>query len=151
MSDTPNPNAPSVSFSLTVKSASDALAFYTAAFNAVELYRMPSPDGGTFHAEFMLGNTRIYMSDEAEGWHAKALPEGTMAPCLFAISVDDPDTAFKQAVEAGAKPLNEPEDHFWGSRSGMVLDPFGYRWSLTKQVEEVPPEEIMRRASELFG
>jgi len=143
--------APSVSFSLTVKSAADALAFYTAAFNAVELFRMPSPDGGTFHAEFMLGNSRIYISDEAPDWHATALPEGTKAPCLFAIAVDDPDAAFKQAVEAGATALNEPTTHFWGSRSGMVLDPFGYRWSLTKQVEEVSPEEMGRRAKELYG
>jgi len=149
MSDTPNP--PTVAFSLTVKSTSDALAFYSAAFNAVELFRMPAPGGGTFHAEFMLGNTRIYISDEAESFHAKACPEGAMAPCLFAISIDDPDAAFKQAVEAGGTPLNEPETHFWGSRTGMILDPFGYRWSLTKQVEEVAPEEIMRRAGELFG
>ena len=55
---------PTVSLSLTVKDSSRALAFYQQAFGAEELFRMPSPEGGVAHAEFMIGNTRIYISDE---------------------------------------------------------------------------------------
>jgi len=142
---------PTVSFSLTVKNGNDALDFYTRAFGAKELYRMPTPDGGVAHAEFMIGSTKIYLSDESPCWHAEAMPEGTRASCLFDITTDSCDDAFKRAVEAGGKPLNEPEDQFWGCRSAMIQDPFGYRWSFGQFIEEVSPEEMARRAKELFG
>jgi PhnB protein len=77
--------APTVSLSLTVKDAAKALDFYAEAFGAVEIFRMPIPDGGVAHAEFMIGNTRIYISDESEAWHAFAMPEGTTAACLFRL------------------------------------------------------------------
>ena len=112
---------------------------------------MADPGGGVAHAEFMLGNTRIYVSDEAPEWHAGAMPEGTMASCLFGIATDDCDASHERAVAAGAKPLSGPQNHFWGIRSALVLDPFGYRWSLGQQIEEVPPEELARRAKEALG
>lgn len=142
---------PTVSFSLTVKDANKALAFYTEAFGAKELFRMPTPDGGVAHAEFMIGNTHIYISDESEEWHAFAMPDGTMASCLFSVMTDDCDAAYKGATGAGAESLSEPENQFWGSRSAIVKDPFGYRWSLNQQIEEVSPEELTKRAEALFS
>jgi len=144
-------NEPTVAISLTVKSASDALAFYSKAFGAKELYRMPTPGGGVAHAEFMIGNTKVYISDESPEWHAEAMPDGMKASCLFSIQTDDCDASFKQAVATGGKALNEPEDQFWGMRAAMVEDPFGYRWSFGQLIEEVSPEEMARRAKELFG
>ena len=144
-------NESTVSISLTVKSASDALDYYTRAFGAKELYRMPTPDGGVAHAEFMIGNTRVYISDESPEWHASAMSEGTRASCLFAIKTESCNNSHKQAVEAGGESLMEPEDQFWGIRSGMIQDPFGYRWSFGEFLEEVSPEEMARRAKELFG
>ena len=142
---------PTICISLTVKNTAEALEFYARAFNAKELFRMPLPDGGVGHAEFMIGNTRVCISDESEEWHAYAMPDGMAAPCLFAIQVDNCDQAFEQAVTAGAKTLNEPIDYFWGMRSAMVNDPYGYRWALGQRVEEVSPEEMMKRAKDLFG
>lgn len=144
-------NAPTVSFSLTVKDAAKALQFYSAALGAQEVFRMPSPEGGIAHAEFVIGNTHIYMSDEAPDWHAYAMPEGSMASCLFSIFVEDCDASYEQAVKAGAEPMSPPQDQFWGMRSAIIKDPFGYRWSFGQQVEEVSPEELMKRAQALFG
>lgn len=141
---------PTVSLSLTVKKAADALAFYECAFGAKELYRLPTPDGGVAHAEFTIGNTRMYISDEAPDWHAVAMPAGASASCLFSIATDDCDASFQRALDAGAVPLSEPQDQFWGERSAMIQDPFGYRWSFGQQIEDVSPEEIMRRAHELY-
>lgn len=141
---------PSVSFSLTVKDSSAALDFYSRAFGAVELVRMPMDDGGIAHAEFKIGDTQICMSDESAEWHAEAMPEGAKASCLFTISVEDCDAAFKKAVAAGGEVLNEPETHFWGMRSGMIRDPFGYRWSMGQVIEELSNDEVMKRAQELF-
>jgi PhnB protein len=142
---------PTVAFSLTVKDANKALNFYTEAFGAKEVFRMPTPDGGVAHAEFMIGNSHIYISDEAAEWHAFAMADGTMASCLFSVMTDDCDAAYQQAISAGAESLNEPIDQFWGTRSALVKDPFGYRWSLNQQTEEVSPEELMKRAEALFS
>ena len=142
---------PTVSLSLTVKDTARALEFYGNAFGAQELFRMPSPDGGIAHAEFMLGNTHIYISDEAAEWHAFAMPEGAAASCLFSIATDDCDRAHQQALSAGAESLSEPQDQFWGTRSSVLKDPFGYRWSLSQKIEEVSPEELAKRAEAFFS
>lgn len=142
----PSPTEPTVSLSLTVKDSTKALKFYGDALGAEEMFRMPLPDGGIAHAEFALGNTRIYISDEADEWQAYAMPEGAMASCLFAIMTDDCDAAYQRAIKAGAQSLSEPEDRFWGTRSALVKDPFGYRWSFNQVIEEISPEELARRA-----
>ena len=146
MTDIP---APTVTFSLTVKDTSRALAFYKDAFGAEELFRMPTPDGGVAHAEFMIGNTRIYISDEYEDYHAFAMPAGTTASCLFSILVENCDTAYQRALAAGAETLSAPADQFWGTRTAVLRDPFGYRWGLNQIIEELSMEEIERRAREL--
>ncbi len=146
----PNP-IPTVAFSLTVKDANRALAFYTDALGAKEVFRMPTPEGGVAHAEFTIGNSHIYISDESEEWHAFAMADGTTASCLFSVATDNCDSAYKQAIDAGGESLSEPTDQFWGSRSAIVKDPFGYRWSLNQQIEEVSPEELMKRAQALFS
>jgi PhnB protein len=146
-----NMSEPTVFLSLTVKDSAKALEFYAKALGAKEVFRMPTPDGGIGHAEFAIGNTHIYISDEASDWHAYAMPEGSTASCLFAIAVDDCDRAYEQAVKAGADSLSQPQDQFWGVRSAIIKDPFGYRWSFGQRIEDVTPEEIAKRAQALFG
>ena len=146
-----NQITPSVSLSLTVKNSADALDFYARAFGAEELYRMSIPGGGIAHCEFTIGNTRIFMSDEAEPWHAYAMPDGAKSSCLFSLAVPECDAAHSKAVAAGATALTEPEDQFYGARSSVLLDPFGYRWSICQIIEELSPEELKRRADALFG
>jgi uncharacterized glyoxalase superfamily protein PhnB len=142
---------PTVSLSLTVRESAAALTFYSDAFGAQELFRMPSPDGGIAHAEFLLGNTRIYLSDESPEWQAFAMPPGAAASCLFAIATEDCDGAYKKAIAAGAESLSEPTDTFWGMRSALLKDPFGYRWALNQQIEEVSPEELEKRAKAMYS
>ena len=144
-------STPTVMVSLTVKDAANALDFYTAGLGALELFRMPAPDGSVAHAEFMVGNTRLYISGEAEAWHAYAMPEGTMASCLFSIGTDDCGGAYQRALNAGATSLSEPQDQFWGTRSALIKDPYGYRWAFNQVIEEVPPEELEKRAKAFFA
>ncbi len=142
---------PTVSLSLTVKDPSSALNFYTQALGAEELLRLPTPDGGVAHAEFMIGNTRIYISDEAAEWHAFAMPEGATASCLFSIMAADCDRSYDRAIKAGAESLSHPMDYFWGTRTALIKDPFGYRWALNQRIEDVSPEELERRAQAFFS
>ena len=142
---------PTVSFSLTVKDGSRALNFYSEAFGAEELFRMPTPEGGIAHAEFMIGNSRIYISDEFEEWHALAMPEGATASCLLSIMTEDCDKSCNRAVKAGAELLSAPQDYFWGTRTAIIKDPFGYRWAFNQKIEDVSPEELARRAQAFFS
>ncbi len=140
-----------INLSLTVADGNAALDFYTRAFGATELYRMTMPGGGVAHSEFQIGKSTIYLSEEYPAWQAKAMLEGEVASCLFAIDVEDCDTAFQTAVEAGAKPGSEPENQPWGWRTAMVIDPFGYRWNLRHLVEDLTPKEVMRRFQEMMN
>jgi len=142
---------PTVAISLTVKDSAAALDFYTRALGAKELYRMSDPNGGIAHAEFMIGNTHMYMSDASDEWHAYPMAEGTQASCLFSIQTESCDKAYETAVTAGGESLNQPETQFWGMRTAMILDPFGYRWSFSELVEELSAEEMERRAQEAFA
>jgi len=137
---------PTVSFSLTCKSAAAALDFYARAFGAVELYRLSPAPSIVPHAEFMIGTTHINISDEFPPGHAFAIPEGGLAPCVFTIQVEDCDKAFERALAAGGSPLSASRDQFWGKRTAMLRDPFGYRWSFSQHLEEVPPDELLKRA-----
>jgi PhnB protein len=135
----------SITPSLTVRDGPAALAFYTKAFGAVELYRLPEKKSGKImHAEFRIGNSNMMLSDEYPEW-------GALAPAIgkggsFLIYVTDADAAFEQAIASGATEMMKPTDQFWGDRSGVVADPFGYRWNLAQRVKEVSPEELEKLA-----
>ena len=140
-----------VSFSITVKDGNAALHFYSEAFGATETFRMPLPNGGLAHAEFLIGDTRIFLSEEYPDWKAFATPEGQFTPCLLNIEVDDCDAAHAKALKAGAEEISPPKDEFWGIRSSIIADPFGFRWSFGQLIEEISLEEVAKRAHELFG
>jgi PhnB protein len=65
--------------------------------------------------------------------------------------VEDVDDVFQRALAAGAKAVQEPENHFYGDRVAMLDDPFGHRWNIATHVEDVPPDEMERRAAEAAG
>jgi uncharacterized glyoxalase superfamily protein PhnB len=66
------------------------------------------------------------------------------------LHVDDADAAIRRSAAAGAVIEREPEDAFYGERSGVVRDPFGHRWNIGHQIEEVSAEEMQRRYTELM-
>ena len=137
--------------SIIVKDADKAIEFYKSALGAEELDRMTGPDGRTImHAEIRVGDSRISLADESPMTGPKApttLGGSTGALYLY---VPDTDAAFRQAVEAGAKPVNEPMDMFWGDRSATVVDPFGHHWWFATRMEDLSPEEIGKRAAAFY-
>ncbi len=137
---------------LTVKGAVKAIEFYQKAFGAVERFRMMTPDGkGVAHAELMIGDSIVMLSDEIPGQDCGKSPQGLGGtPVGFYLYVRDADAAFKRAVEAGATSRVEVQDMFWGDRMGQVADPFGHVWSFASHVEDLSPEEIARRGKEFF-
>jgi PhnB protein len=43
--------------------------------------------------------------------------------------------------------LQQVEDKVYGDRSGSFEDPLGHRWHVATHVEDVPPDEMEKRAA----
>ncbi|MEO7917416.1 MAG: VOC family protein [Dokdonella sp.] len=134
---------------LTVDNAAKAIDFYTEAFGATELFRLPMGDM-IGHAEVTIGDTHIMLSDEFPEMNIKGPTARGGPTAAFMIYVEDADAAFAKAIKAGAKQDRAVENQFWGDRMGSVFDPFGHKWSLATHVEDVAPEEMQKRMA-AFG
>jgi PhnB protein len=66
------------------------------------------------------------------------------------LHVDDADGTIRRAVAAGATLVREPQDHFYGERSGTVRDPFGHEWNVGHEIEKVEPAEMQRRYTKMM-
>jgi PhnB protein len=141
----------SVTPALLVRGAAEAIDFYTRAFGARELGRMPAPDGQRiWHAELQIGDARLMLADEFPemGGHAPESLGGT--PVSLHLYVEDADAVIQRAVDAGATVIQPPMDAFWGDRYGRIKDPFGHEWSVATHIEDVSEEEMRQRA-EVFA
>jgi PhnB protein len=132
---------------LIVDGAAAAIDFYTSVLGATERMRMPGPDGRIGHAELEIGDSMIMLADESPqmGINGPKTIGGT--PVTLHVYVEDADGAFERAVNAGATSLRPIADQFYGDRSGQFEDPFGHRWNVATHVEDVPPDEMEKRAA----
>jgi PhnB protein len=137
---------------IVVREAGKAIDFYKKAFGAEEVFRMPGPDGKSVaHAEIRIGNSMVMLSDENPEWGTKSpLTLGGTPVSLFIYS-PDVDAAFKRAVDAGCSAEMPPADMFWGDRFSKVKDPFGHSWQIATHKEDVPMEEMEKRAKEFYA
>jgi PhnB protein len=69
------------------------------------------------------------------------------SPVFLMVYVEDVDDVFARAIKAGAKEMRPVADQFYGDRSGQFEDPWGHRWNVASHVEDVPPDEMERRAA----
>jgi PhnB protein len=138
---------PQVTPYLCVDDAKAAIEFYSRALGAKERMHMPGPDGKIGHAELELGESLIMLSDEYPEMGARSPKAVGGTPVMLSIYVEDADAVFDAAVAAGATALRPVEDQFYGDRTGQFEDPFGHRWSVATHVEDVPPEEMEKRAA----
>jgi PhnB protein len=135
---------------LIVDGGSEAIDFYTQVLGASERVRMPGPDGRLGHAELQFGDSVIMLADENPEMGARGPRSVGGSPVTIHVYVDDVDDTFERALQAGATALQPLEDRFYGDRAGQLEDPFGHHWSLATHVEDVPPEEMSRRAAEMM-
>ena len=130
---------------LVAQDAAAALAFYVRAFGAVERYRLVEPSGKIGHAEITVGDAVVMVCDEYPDFGAVSPAAFGGSPIKLLIYVDDCDAVVARAVEAGATLLRPVKDQFHGDRSGMVVDPAGFTWTIATRREEVSPDEMQRR------
>jgi PhnB protein len=135
---------------LIVKGAADAIDFYKRSFGATELLRMTRPDGKVGHAEIRIGDSNIMLADEHPEMGYRSPQSLGGAGVSLMVYVDRVDEVFKRAVAGGAKELQSVKDQFYGDRSGTLQDPFGHTWTIATHIEDIPPEEMRRRAEKFM-
>ena len=124
---------------LTVRGANKVIEFLKHAFGAKLSHELiKRPDGTVMHAQVIIGDSRIMIAEENE--MAKAT---TSTMYLYVPNVD---SVFQQAIKAGGQTVMEPMDMFYGDRSGGVKDPSGNSWFIATHKEDVPPQELQKRA-----
>ena len=133
--------------SLAVKGAAQALEWYKKAFGAIELEREEVEGGMIMHARFKIGDSIIMMSDIFPGaLHKSPLDLGAASVTLH-VYLKNVDELWKRTVEAGARVDMQLDDMFWGERYGQLTDPFGHSWSLSKRIP-MSKEEMERKRQE---
>ena len=138
---------------LIVRGGDKALEFYAAVFGATERMRFPGPDGSVAHAEIEIGDSVVIVEEESPYRGTQAPPASGLpgTPVFQFLYVADVDTTVDSAVEHGATLVRAPENQFYGDRDAYVVDPFGHGWTVASHVEDVAPDELMRRMAELQG
>jgi len=139
----------SVTPTLTVRGAADAIEFYKKAFGAQEMMRFPGPDGKTImHAEIKIGDSRIMLNDEFPQMKCMSPQSVGGASSGIFLYVENADATFNKAVSAGAKITMPIMDAFWGDRCGVIEDPFGHKWTISTHARDLSVEEMMKAGAE---
>ena len=136
---------------LIVDGASAGIDFYCSVLGATERMRMAGPDGKVGHAELEIGNSVVMLADEHPEIGAVGPGKVGGTPVSLHVYVEDVDSVFEKAIQAGAEQLQPLEDKFDGDRSGGFKDPFGHSWHVASHVEDVPPDEMEKRAAQAAG
>jgi uncharacterized glyoxalase superfamily protein PhnB len=126
---------------LIAKDADTLLTFVKQAFGAKEKDVMRAPDGSIWHAEVVIGDSHVMISNSTDQH-----PPTMAALYLY---IPDVDATYRAAVAAGGTSTMEPADQFYGDRTAGVKDPLGNDWWMGTHVEDVSPEELKRRAAEV--
>jgi PhnB protein len=134
---------------LSVRDAANAIDFYKRAFGATEVMRLQEPGGKIGHAEISIDGVVVMLSDEYPDYDAVGPQTVGHTTVSILIYVEDVDAIAERAVKAGATLLRPIKTEFYGERVATLKDPFGHKWSFQARVEDLTPEEMQRRYTEL--
>jgi len=101
---------------------------------------MTDDDGRVNHAELQM-NDGVIMLGTPPGEYKNPATLGGKTQSVY-VYVDDVDSHYERAKQAGAKIVREPEDQFYGDRNYGVQDPEGHEWYFGTHVRDVSPEEM---------
>lgn len=127
----------------TVRKAEELLQFLQDAFDAktTEIHR--NEDGTIMHAELKIGDSIVMMGEAPE-----TLEDNKLLKSLLYMYVNDADSMYDKAIQAGGKSIMAPVNHFYGDRSGAVEDPAGNQWWIASHIEDMTAEELQKRAAQ---
>jgi PhnB protein len=130
---------------MTVKGAAKAIEFYKEAFGATEIFRWADPDGSIRHAEIVIDDSPLMLTDEAPEFGMAGPRSFGGSPVHMFLYVEDVDATFGRAIAAGATELMPVEDSSDGDRRGGVTDPFGHVWYIATHIEDISRKELQKR------
>ena len=133
---------------LVCDGAADAIEFYKKAFGAVEVTRLPGPNGRLMHASVKIGDSMVMLVDEMKEWGVLGPKSRGGASVTIHLAVPDVDAWFARATAAGATVKMPVSDMFWGDRYGIAVDPFGHEWSIATHIRDMTADEIAAAAAE---
>jgi len=119
---------------LNVVGANDAIEFYKKAFGAEETRRMPAEDGERLmHCQLVINGGTLMISDAfpEHGYEHQPSHSYTMQ-----LVVDDIDSWWQRAVDAGAEVRMPLEVMFWGDRYGTLIDAWGVNWAMNQPAQQ---------------
>ena len=139
---------------LVCSPCAEAIEFYKKAFGAEEQRRMPTPDGKQImHAELRIGKSFVFLVDDFPE-HCGGKSSSPIAlkgtPVTIHHYVEDCDAAIKRADDAGATVRMPAADMFWGDRYGIVIDPYGHKWSFATHLKDLTPAQMQAAMCDAF-
>jgi len=137
--------------SLFVRNARQAIDFYKKALGAEETVCMTGPDGKIGHAEIKVGDSFIFLSDENPTWGTKSPQSLGGATGGLYLYIEDVDKSFQRALDAGGQLKMPVTDMFWGDRLGSFVDPFGHNWTLATHTRDVSIEEMKEGEKKFYA
>ena len=138
-----------VTSSLAVSDVTAAIPFYETAFSATVL-NTDNADAPLF-AALKIGNAQVFLTAGwAQGGYVP-LPVGAPRATSQHMYLEDVDASFANAVEAGATPVSEPTDMYWGERTAIICDPFGHYWTLATRTEILTADMLEAKRKEALG
>jgi len=137
---------------LIVNDGLKAIEYYKKVFGAIDKGAMMMPDGKSVaHAEIMIGDSKIMLSDEFPEMKCLSPKSIGGSPVYLYLYVEDVDKTFNLAVSEGGKSLFPVQDQFYGDRHGSIQDPFGHIWSISTHIKDLTKEEMKKAAEEAFS
>jgi uncharacterized glyoxalase superfamily protein PhnB len=119
------------------------LSFLLEVFNGEAIEKLLRPDGSINHAEVKIGDSIVMFGETADA--------GDAVTSMLYVYVPDTDATYETALKAGGTSVREPADQYYGDRSAAVKGPCGNMWFLATHIEEVPRDELLKRAAEASG
>jgi uncharacterized glyoxalase superfamily protein PhnB len=136
---------------LTVNDGARASTWYHDALGAREQNRITLPGGRLIHVQLAFGDLVVMLADEFPEMSSFGPQHFGGTYSAIYLHVDDVDTVWNRALNAGASVVRPLTDVFWGERDGQILDPFGHRWGLTQHLRDVSIEEMQALATAAFS
>jgi PhnB protein len=141
---------------LVVSDAHAAIAFYTEAFGAVEIARIPAPDTRRLlHVRTaVFGSIFVFMDEIPElagarsRFHTPDRLNGTSVS--LHLQVADAQRVWQRAIAAGATGVVPLAEQFWGELYGRLKDPFGHEWTIAQLLQLLGSAEVEAAAGSAF-
>ena len=111
---------------LVVDGAARTIEFLVQVLDAVELTRIPGPNGGVMHAEVRIDDTVVMLTDGAPGFPTQ--------PAHAHVYVADVDATYRRALDAGATSVQAPVRKGDPDKRGGVKDAGGTTWWIATKV-----------------